>query len=376
MGLDPMRKLIEIFYPRRRRCFEFGRMEDRDRKMIRALLAPDGLLDENSLPDDILSMAGTQLPAAKVAKGAFDIMRSMFEQSSAKSVLRDSPVLGVMTDSLEMNAFADMLHHGEKFVVAVNAGVMLRATVSAYRLFGYREHQLGGMVGRGVSRFSNGEAFLLPLDLGRRKDALRCAMYATVAIFCHEIAHCFRGHLGASKMRLSEGGLDAAHRRDALCVAERRAMEVDADEMAGAFLTDIFFAEHKEDGDLLVSQQGKLRFESLAAGVLLALSQTHRSEIYFSGHARAYIMLGGLLTKCASIRARAGESPAEYLTGVLDGLVSQMRAAGIPPNDGGILFRDEYLSLMNDIDVRNGCVSSWLRNRPDWGDTPASRPSK
>lgn len=341
-------------------------MEDRDRKMIRALIEPDNLLGESNLPDDILQMSGTKIPAADVAQGAFRIMRSMFEQKSAKTILRNSPVLGVMTDSLHMNAFATMLHCGEKFLVAVNAGVMLRATVSAYRLFGYREHKLGGPVVCGSSRFSNEEEFHIPLKVLRRKEALRCAMYATVAIFCHEIAHCFRGHLGTSKMRLSEDYLGAAHGTDRAGVAARRAMEVDADQMAGQFLTDIFFPMHKKNGDLLDSSDSKARFDSLATGVLLALSLTHRSEIYFSGHSRAYLMLGGLLTRCASSKSNAGPSATKYLVCLLDGLVAEMSAAGIPPNDGGILFTDEYEQLKRDIEALNTLAPSWLKNRPDW----------
>ena len=360
-----MRILSNFLSSNVERRFEFGRMEDRDRIMIRALISPDGLLDETTLPDNILSMDGIQLPATDVAKGAFDIMRSMFEQKSAKSILRNSPVLGVMTNSLQMNAFADMLHHGEKFLVALNAGVMLRVTVSAYRLFGFRERELGGMVGNGMSCFSDDESFPIPLVLDRRKEALRCAMYATVAIFCHEIAHCFRGHLGASKMRLSEDYSESLYMEPSN-FSERRAMELDADEMAGEFLTDIFFGQHKENGDLLVSTDSKVRFDSLATGALLALSLTHRSDVYLSGHTRAYVMLGGLLTKCAAMKSPTGQSSSEYLTALLDRIVSQMNAAGIPPNDGNVTFAEEYPLLVNDLNVLSALRSSWLANRPDW----------
>jgi len=291
----------------------------------------------------------------------------MFEQKSAREVLKYSPVIGVMTNSLDMNAFAMMLHLGEKFLISVNAGVVLRVTVSAYRLAGFQDGELGKNVVNASSRFSPGQDFPLPVDPERRKRALRCAMYATVAIFCHEIAHCFRGHLGKSKMRLNEEFLGSAGEVGRAADEVRSAMEFDADEFSGRFLTDIFFQKQKERGDLLHDADRVAEFESIAAGVLIALCLTRKSSIYLSGVTRAFVILIGVLTSCASAGTRDGQRPMKYLNDLLERLQAEMTAAGVEMNDSGVTMLDEKEELKRNMDVRDEAVASWLSNRPDWG---------
>lgn len=350
-----------------KKLFEFGSVEERDRMQIREVIAPGKLLDESCLPADVLVSGHSALPAVEVAKASFDIMRSMFEQPSAVAVLKRSPVIGVMTDSLDMNGFAMMLHLGEKYLISLNAGVMLRVTVSAYRLFGYREQQLGRQFMIGSARIWPNTTFPLPVDTTLRKELLRSAMYATIAIFSHEIAHCFRGHLGKSKMKLTEEFSAAPSNPEGRADDVRLAMEVDADEFSGRFLTDIFFRGSKGRGDFLLDINRKAEFESVATGVLLALSFAPKSRFYLSGKTRTFLILSGLLLACGNGGPGDGRTSAQYLLSLIDRLSDEMVAAGIEVCNRDVTIADERTELARALDARSAHLQSWLNNRPDWG---------
>ena len=349
--------------------FEFGPIDQRDRILLSVVLSKGqgNLLQDQPLPEGILQSLGTSLDGREVARRVFQIFQRFFEQPTAKTLLKDAPVVGVMTDALYVNGRASRLHTGEpKHYVNVTAGTMLTGMVSIYRLIGNQTLRLLGpkAVQDATSSYHNGDIFPIPRSLEIRKQALRCAIYGTIAVFCHELAHVFRGHTTYLSSKLSLDYLEETSSASSNAVTRvRRLMEVDADEFAGKFIADILFPKFVSNRTLLDDREGTRRFLNVAAGVLaLYLGFGEGDNVYYSGSVRAYVVLGSLLQRCSN----DSESSAWLLEQIED-IQSDMMKAELVDASNVKLDLDELDDLLKvTIPARNAIAADWINLRP-WG---------
>ncbi len=352
--------------------FEFGPILQRDRKQLSANLRYNNqgdLLKDNALPSNILQSSSTPLNASAVANSVFFIFQHLFKKRTVRKFLKHQPIVGVMSNSLAVNGLAGRLHNGEsKHYVNVTAGTMLQGTVALYRLFGDQTFQQNGglEVLDATSCFYQDESFHIPKNLAIRKYAMECATYGALAVFCHELAHVFRGHTSLMSSKLGIGMLDeTALPTSSTHIDLRRLIEIDADDFAGKFLADILFPTFLKNRDLLTDKDGTNKFLQVSAGVLaLYLGFGTGNSVYYSGFVRANLVLSSLLLRCSN-----DKSSASWLRGQIAQIQKDMISAKLISNNHIANYDHEIHDLINTaMPERDKQQKEWLHYRQQSND--------
>lgn len=363
----------------RRQPFEFGAVQDRDRMMVSSRLQNRGqgnLLDISCTFDTSLVLpSGSTLPDIKSAAAAFRCIQIFFESSAVEKKLKPWRVLGFMSDSLEANGIAGVLHDDDEKVQFINvtAGAYFHTLYSAYHLLSDKrvEPSLpmpGKYITGHAAKLFNIE-LNIPLAPERRKLALRYALAALRVTFFHELAHIFRGHLvylrridGTGNGAIVEASPSVLKNSPTIDI-RRRALETDADDFSGRFMATAFFRDFKNPDLTLANPNFRARANEVLAGVVLMYSWYAESEGYHNGSLRAYWVLSSMFAELGLDM----KASAQWTQPRVSGLQTLMSEFGLIQPDVGFLSEVKVTELIQDTEYyRRSNMNEWLKCRP-WG---------
>ena len=348
--------------------FQFGKLTQPERVELSAHLTRIGTpIDENNLPKGVLSSEGQEIDATAVAKDAFKLVSGLFESPAVLTTLSKAPLVGVMTDSLGVNGISGQLRTSRKCYLSITAGTFLKGLIALYRMEGTRQVSIGGAVLQAQSILFPGETFAIPHEVDARYDAMRCAMYGTLAVFCHELAHLFRGHCAFLRQTW---GLDSYLEHSNAPSGEiqvRRMMEIDADDTSGSFLAQLLFADRRTDGKLLESPTDLERFRQLVRGVCALYTGFEANQIYMSGAARAFLVSTRLAMDCGFPHPEA----ARFAMAAVEQNAADMLSSTLVHRRQFDGLNEEVRELLNTtLPQIASCAQQWIACRP-W-DTPST----
>jgi hypothetical protein len=369
--------LLDWIFPAK--PFEFGGVESRDRILANVILARAGqgnLLTDTSAARPILLMGQQEIVGSKVARAAFATIESFFQSKAVTARLKPVQLLGFMTDSPDVNGCAFALRPEEHVhAISVTFGSFLDSLFTAYRLLSERG-VWSTLPFEGVTEgviIATGKSLPMPSDKPRRELAVRLAQRALLATFLHEMAHILRGHTHYLSMIQ---GLDVFDEKNpsglpAHGVNERILLEIDADDFAGRFLSDVYLRQWPTPELLMADPAGKNLVQEIMTAVAMTFCQFDASSgRYLPGFLRAEWVLFGMFS-------HKGFPPKELATLILSH-VEQIRQALVDlglatrPNElADLEARMQFVKTLGP--ARESRVRDWLSYRP-WP-TPELEPS-
>lgn len=301
-----VRNCVEQYLHERRvspSAFEFGEILQRDRIAASPMLAKHHgkPLSGRSEPLLVMRVGETQVNAIPIATAAFASIRKGFNDSWR--LFRPGRLCGFLTDSPSTNGLAWRVQPGEEaYGIAVTAGTLIGTVISAYRLLCLPALEPAIAVGGSINASSDWlgiPEFAIPGSSQRRDIGIRYASYGLYAVFLHELAHVFRGHLKYVVQDDLHFSLDEQH---VPSTPEQKRLrlyvETDADEVAGRMLAKLALKPYL-GGDLLSSEEGRQTAFDLLVGVTLTFSGFRpQKDCYHSGALRAYIFMGAVMEEC------------------------------------------------------------------------------
>ncbi len=357
--------------------FEFGNVRSQDRAMAAArikaagqgaLLGPTGGLNTG------LKIRSGQPPGGRSMELAFRTVQQFFESRAVENQLKPWSVLGFMSDSLEPNGLAGVLHSvGDRVqFINITSGTFLHALFSAYHLLSDKAFEPalpspGQFIEASAdAAFGFPNPVHVPIAIERRDRAVKFAVTALRVIFFHELAHVLRGHAiyvtsnGSSSAGdvLVESGPPKPESIQSVDV-RRRALETDADDFSGRFMAKEFFREFAPGDLTLTNTKFAAKAFEVLVGVVLTYSAFAKSEGYHSGSLRAYILLGamfeelGLDTKVS----------AKWTFQRVDALQQLMIDNTLLHASANVLNADEAKALqVETLTYRDANMLDWLRH--------------
>lgn len=283
--------------------FEFGEIEQRDRIAARPVLATrhGNPLSERIEPLIVMQVDDKQVDAIPIATAAFANIRRGF--NGAWRLFRPGHLCGFLTDSPDTNGLAWRVQLGEEtYGVSVTVGTLIETVTSAYRLLCLPAVEPGVAVGGTLNASSEWlgiPEFSIPGSKQRRDIGVRYASYGLYAVFLHELAHVFRGHLNAFGEGDPHFALDEQHVPSTFEQKRLRLyVETDADQIAGRMLAKLTLKPYLGN-DLLGSPEGRQTAFDLLVGVTLTFSGFPAvKDCYHSGVLRAFVFMGALMQEC------------------------------------------------------------------------------
>ena len=305
-----------------------------------------------------------QVDAIPIATAAFANIRRGF--NSAWRLFRPGHLCGFLTDSPDTNGLAWRVQLGEEtYGVAVTVGTLIGTVTSAYRLLCLPAVEPNVAVGGTLNASSEWlgiPEFSIPGSKQRRDVGVRYASYGLYAVFLHELAHVFRGHLnyiveGDPHFSLDEQHVPSTFEQKRL----RLYVETDADEIAGRMLAKLALKPHLGN-DLLGSPEGRQTAFDLLVGVTLTFSGFRAvKDCYHSGVLRAYVFMGALMQECG-VEQKHG---ARWLEERVSAVQELMHKCGILDEDAPKYSAQEAQELLHStLPAMRQAQLEWLDRRP------------
>lgn len=364
----------------KRNPFEFGNVRTQDRILaaVRVELNGQGrLLGADGVLDSGLTIPNGTPPGINSARLAFRTVQRFFESRNVESRLKPWSIIGFMSDSLDPNGLAAVLHDETTDVQYINvtAGAFFHTLYSAYHLVSDRRFEpnlpLPGQFIEARAERLFEVNIRIPSSIERRKLATRFAIAALRVTFFHELAHIFRGH--AVYMRklnvtqVHEGIAEAGSPNSKMLLnidLRRRALETDADDFSGRFMAQQFFQDLPREGLTFESKEFRDRAFQVLVGVVLMYSWFAESDGYHSGSLRAYMVLGSMFAELGldvKFAAKWTTHQVDNLQKLMveSGLMKSLALVSVDP----VQFRD---LIERTIEYRETHMRDWLQYRP-WG---------
>lgn len=362
----------------RQHPFEFGAVQTRDRIQAGVRLRDQGLgrlLDNGSTLDTCLVIPGISPPGIRSAAAAFRGVQRFFESVAVEKRLAPWRVLGFMSDSLEPNGLAAVLHDEDETVQFINvtAGAFFHTLYSAYHLVSDKRFE-PALPCPGEYVEAHAEplfeiALNVPVAPERRALAGRFAVAALRVTFFHELAHILRAHIVYLRHEAGAGiGAIAEVSPSDLASSQvidlrRRALETDADDFSGRFMAKQFFSGFHENELSLENPRFRAKAFEVVVGVVLMYSWFAKSAGYHSGSLRAYLVLGSMFVELGL----DVKTSASWVHDRVSGLQAHMIERGLLPRGVGFISDVELSDLnRNTFAYRESHMRDWLQLRP-WG---------
>ena len=362
----------------KRHPFELGnvRTQDRIQADVRVERRGQGrLLHPASDFDCGLVIAGGTPPGIRSAALAFRGVQRFFESAAIERRLTPWTVLGFMSDSMEPNGLAAVLHEDDESVQFINvtAGAFFHTLFSAYHIVSDERFE-PSLPGRGnyVEAHATGLfpiTLHVPASVERRSRATRFAVTAMRVTFFHELAHILRGHMVFLHRTLGAAGgtiVEAIGNPTAPAAAvdlRRRALETDADDFSGRFMARQFFKDFRPEQLSLDDARFRSRAFEVIVGVVLMYSWFAESSEYHSGSLRACVALGSMFMELGL----EVKTSARWVRDRVSGLQALMVDRGLLPEGAGLVSQAQLLDLNEQTEAyRQAHMRDWLQLRP-WG---------
>lgn len=363
-----------------RNPFEFGnvRTQDRIQAAVRIKLNGQGLpLGAGGVLDTGLTIPNGIPPGVNSAKLAFRTVQRFFESWNVESRLRPWSVIGFMSDSLDPNGLAAVLHDESEDVQYINvtAGAFFHTLYSAYHLVSDQRFEptlpLPGQFTEARADSLFGVNIRIPSSGERRKLATRFAVAALRITFFHELAHILRGHavlMCRSIAKQSHEGIAEVSPLNSplplIVDLRRRALETDADDFSGRFMARQFFQDFTRAELTFENKKFRDRAFQVLVGVVLMYSWFAESDGYHSGSLRAYLVLGSMFIELGlDVKITA-----KWTTDRVDALQRLMVDGGLMKSLSSLSIDSIQVSELNEktIEYREAHMHEWLQYRP-WG---------
>lgn len=374
-----------LSYPHARRNrsnpFEFGPVRSEDRMMVGHWVrlgahrnSQGELLTPQSSFDTGFILPGQPSPDIAAAASAFRMIQARFENRALEKRLRPWTLLGFMSDSMVPNGMARIVEDArpDTYFINVTAGVFFHTLFAALHITADPRFEPDLPHGAGHIEGTLADAFAgpiqVPLDAARQQLAKRFAAMALLACFHHELAHILRAHLpylarrqGNAPVALTERGHDLPAQETPNLLA--RAIELDADDFAGRFLAqDLGRGLAREAWDL-EHPIFRRRALDILSGVTLMYSWFTQDSDYHGGAARAYLLLGSMLSELKI----APKVSSRWVYTEITALQRAMQGRGLLPiEDRAVSEADMEAMNATTLALREETMRDWLAFRP-WG---------
>jgi len=345
------------------RPLEFGEIQQRDRIAARPVLAKchGNLLSEATGPLLVMQVGQKKVDAIPIATAAFANIRTGF--NGAWKLLSPARLCGFLTDSPDTNGLAWRIQPGEEtYGIAVTVGTLIRTVTSAYRLLclpAFEPHIAVGGTINASSEWLDIPEFPIPRSEQRRDMGVRYASYGLYAVFLHELAHVFRGHINCIVKNDPHFSLDERHVPNAPDQKRLRLyIETDADVTAGRMLAKLALKPFL-GSDPLSSIEGRQTMFDLLVSVTLTYSGFPAvKDCYHSGAMRAFIFMGALMDECGTERKHS----AQWLEARVSAIQELMHRCGILGEEAPKYSAQEAQELVHST------LPAMLQAQPQWLD--------
>lgn len=377
-----VKKLLSqpIAWRNKRNPFEFGnvRTQDRIQATVRIKLNGQGCpLSAGSTLDTGLSISDGVAPGINSAKLAFRTVQRFFESRAVENRLKPWSVLGFMSDSLDPNGLAAVLHDESDNVQYLNvtAGAFFHTLYCAYHLLSDSRFE-PDLPLRGQFIEARAERLFrvnirIPSSVERRRLATKFAIAALRVTYFHELAHLLRGHTvyvrRSNATQAHEAITEVSATEGSMPInvdLRRRALETDADDFSGRFMARQFFQDFTREELTFEGKKFRDRAFQVLVGVVLMYSWFVESDGYHSGSLRSYVVLGSMFTELGfDVKFTAKWTTARV------GALQQLMVEGGLINSMGSLSIDsaQFRDLAEKtLEYREAHVHEWLQYRP-WG---------
>jgi hypothetical protein len=376
---------LSIASRNKRHPFEFGSVRSQDRIQASLLVERSGqgqLLHPECALDTGLYMPGGVTPGIRSATVAFRTVQIFFESASVERRLAPWSILGFMSDTMEPNGLASVLHHDNECVQIINvtAGGFFHTLYSAFHLVSDRRFE-PNLPRPGEYIEAQAEKLFaitlhVPVAPERRALAMRFAVAALRVTFFHELAHILRGHavflqheLGAVGAAITEAPSNSTADTSNIDL-RRRALETDADDFSGRFMAEQFFKGFSKHQISLDDARFRAKAFEAVVGVILMYSWFEETEGYHCGSLRAYLVLSSMFIELGLDAKASGK----WLTDRVSGLQALMIERGLLPKGVGFINEFQLQDLSEQtFAYREAHMKDWLQCRP-WGFEDGSRP--
>lgn len=368
----------------KRHPFEFGAVRSQDRILASVLVQRSGqgqLLHPASALDTGLYMPDGVTPGIRSAAVAFRTVQRFFESASVERRLAPWSILGFMSDTLQPNGLASVLHEDDECIQFINvtAGAFFHTLYSAFHLASDRRFE-PNLPRPGEYIEAQAEKLFaitlhVPAAPERRTLAMRFAVAALRVTFFHELAHILRGHvillrreLGAAGSAITEAASNSTTSTPSVDL-HRRALETDADDFSGRFMAKQFFSGFTKEQISFEDARFRAKAFEVVVGVILMYSWFAESEGYHSGSLRAYLVLSSMFIELGL----DVNTSSKWVTERVSGLQTLMIERGLLPKSVGFISKFQLQDLNEKtFAYREAHMRDWLQCRP-WGFDDSSR---